>query len=97
MSVIVPVRAMHGCLRTRLFALHGRGVFAKRGCTVALRPKIEGLLTRFHILLLAAPGFDRGILKRPPIRETDRPWLQQIEPVNRIQMSRREDVTLPSR
>ena len=57
---------------------------------------IERLLACFQILLLATPGFNRWILKRPPVGKTDRPRLRQIELVDRIQMGCGEDVALPA-
>ena len=58
-SVIVPVRAMHGCLRSRLLAFQSAGVFAEGGCAVALGPVIERLLSGFQVLLLATSSAAR--------------------------------------
>src|SRR5215831_20397445 len=97
MSIIMPVRAMHGCLLTGLLAFQDAGVVADGGCAVTFRPVVERVLCGFQVLLLATPGFYRGILKCPSIRETNYPRFRHIELVDRIQMRRRKDFALTAR
>ena len=97
MSVIVPVRAMHGYLRSGLLAFQGAGVFADGGCAVTFRPVVERVAVRISGSVACRAGFYRGILKRPPIGETDLHGFGRSELVDRIQMRRRKDVALPAR
>jgi hypothetical protein len=82
MSVVAPVAAMRRIIIPWRYRLHFVRVLPDTRRPVGTGAAVKGPLAGRQILVPPMPSFQRRILKRPPIGETDLPRLRARQPVD---------------